>query len=147
MELAHRLGVDLLIDDGLLISGNSVLAGNSAKREKTRLGAVRAALFTDETQAREMREKIREANPNGILILGTSPDMIEKITERLELPPPSEYIAIEDVTTQRERNLAQKVRRKPDSERHPRRFKYQRGNGKQRGVFNEKDPALHSFSP
>ncbi|MBR5741454.1 MAG: Asp23/Gls24 family envelope stress response protein [Firmicutes bacterium] len=111
MDLAHKLGIELLIDDGLLISGNSVLAGNSAKREKTRLGAVRTALFTDETRAREMREKIREEDPNGILILGTSPDMIDKIAERLELPAPSEYIAIEDVTTRRERDVALKNRR------------------------------------
>ncbi len=110
MDLAHRLGFDTLIDDGLLISGNAVLAGKSAKREKTKVGAIKTALFRDDDHAEAVREKIRERNPAGILILGTSPDMIEKITERLGLPAPSSYIAIEDVTTQRERNTAQKMR-------------------------------------
>jgi len=110
MQLAHRLGVDTLIDDGLLISGNSVLAGRSAKREKTKVGAIKTALFTEEAHAEEVRNAIRERNPESILILGTSPDMIEKITERLGLPAPSSYIPIESVTSERERIIARKMR-------------------------------------
>ncbi len=110
MDLAHRLGIHTLIDDGLLITENAVLAGKSAKREKTKVGAIKTALFTDDAHATEVREAIRKRSPDGILILGTSPDMIEKIAKRLGLPAPSDYIAIEDVTTERERNTARKMR-------------------------------------
>ncbi len=110
MELARRLGIDTIIDDGLLISENTVLAGKSAKREKTKIGAVKTALFSDDAQAGEVREAIRKRDPSAVLILGTSPDMVDKITERLGLPAPSEYIPIETVASQRERAIARKMR-------------------------------------
>ena len=39
--LAEKYGIDALIDDGLLIQNDKILAGHSAKREKTYMGAVR----------------------------------------------------------------------------------------------------------
>ena len=45
--LAQKYGIELLIDDGLLIRDDKIVAGHSAKREKTFLAAVRVALFDD----------------------------------------------------------------------------------------------------
>ena len=45
--LAEEYGINAIIDDGLLIQDEKILAGRSAKREKTYMGAVRVALFDD----------------------------------------------------------------------------------------------------
>ena len=45
--LAQKFGLEAIIDDGLLIMDDKILAGHSAKREKTFLAAVRVALFDD----------------------------------------------------------------------------------------------------
>jgi len=101
---------DLIIDDGLLIYANRVVAGYSAKREKTRLAAVRRAIFQDHTHAYEVKQKIKEINPDNILVLGTSNDMINTICKALDLPKPSKVINIEDISTDAEINLAQRSR-------------------------------------
>lgn len=43
--IAKQNGASFIIDDGLLIHGPRVLAGHSAKREKTRLGAIKESYF------------------------------------------------------------------------------------------------------
>ena len=47
--LAQKYGIELIIDDGLLIRDDKILAGHSAKREQTFLAAVRVALFDDKS--------------------------------------------------------------------------------------------------
>ena len=110
MELCGRMHIDAMIDDGLFISENRILGGVSAKKQPTKVGAVKTALFMDDKQKKHMVETIRKANPKSILILGTSDDMIRKIAARLELPQPSKIIQIDDITTREERNRARKFR-------------------------------------
>ncbi|MBE6036267.1 MAG: Asp23/Gls24 family envelope stress response protein [Clostridiales bacterium] len=110
MTLCQELGVDAIIDDGLFISRNVVLAGISAKRQNTIIGAVKTALFTDDGHCAQVREKIREEDPQGILVLGTSIEMVDKIRARLELPEVEKYIAIEDITTEKQRAEARRQR-------------------------------------
>jgi hypothetical protein len=55
--VAQKYGVDLIIDDGLLIRGDQILAGRSAKKDPTYLGAIKTALFDD----REQREMVSRA--------------------------------------------------------------------------------------
>lgn len=43
MNLCKKLGVEAIIDDGLFIYKNSVIAGVSAKRQDTKIGAVKTA--------------------------------------------------------------------------------------------------------
>ena len=109
-ELSVKLGVDAIIDDGLLIAGGKILAGESAKKQKTRIGAVRTAVFEKEENARAVMLAIAKQKPSHILILGTSDEMIYLIAERLSLPVPEEIIHIEDVTTEKEREIASKRR-------------------------------------
>ncbi len=94
--------IDLLIDDGLLIRGQRILAGRSAKREKIRFKAVKRAVFHDKTHADEIKAVLEKERFKSILLLGTSEHMIELIHTRLDLPAPSEMIYIDDIATQEE---------------------------------------------
>ncbi len=97
--LAHEYNIDYIIDDGLLIKGNIILAGRSAKRENTRFGAVKRALFNDQDHARQLKEKLSEICPEKLLILATSRRMAQVIANRLELPEPVKYIDIEEIAS------------------------------------------------
>ncbi len=110
IELSAQLKTDAIIDDGLFIAGGSIAAGKSAKREKTRIGAVKTAIFTDDDHCSEVRFAIAKFKPEHILILGTSDEMIYKIAERLELPRPEQIIQIEDITTEKQRQTARNMR-------------------------------------
>ncbi|MBR3054103.1 MAG: hypothetical protein IKG59_08265 [Firmicutes bacterium] len=100
-----------MIDDGLFVYHESLAAGKSAKREKTKTGAIKTALFTRDDHAREVADAIGRLAPESILVLGTSDKMADRITDRLGLPRASEYIHIEDITTEEERELALKQRK------------------------------------
>ncbi|MDD5923078.1 MAG: hypothetical protein PUC44_07910 [Eubacteriales bacterium] len=109
-NLCRKLGIETMIDDGLLIHKNKIVAGHSAKLEKTKLGAIRAAVLSREDHRREIAEKLKGIHPEKLLILGTSDGMTEKIAEQLNLPKISEYIHIEDITTEKEREAARESR-------------------------------------
>ena len=110
INLCRHMNIEYIIDDGLFIGGNAILAGTSAKRKGTILGAIKTAIFTDEEHRRQVCEKIKEVSPDAILIIGTSDEMVEKISRRLELPEISRTIRIEDITTEEERKTAAKQR-------------------------------------
>ena len=57
-QVAQRFGVDLIIDDGLLIRGQKILAGRSAKREKGILSAIKTAVFANPDQIAEVRKAL-----------------------------------------------------------------------------------------
>lgn len=100
--LAQKYGINALIDDGLLIQDDKILAGRTAKHEKTYMGAVRIALFDDKQHRDEVARVLQKNKIKKILILGTSEKMIGKIAMRLQLPPPSKIIKIEDISTREE---------------------------------------------
>ncbi len=108
--IAHQLEAQAIIDDGLLIQGNRILAGSSAKRQPTRIGAIKSALFLEEDKANEIKKAISDLAPAKILILGTSKEMAEKIASRLGLPTPSKYLSIEDVASEKEIRKAKYIR-------------------------------------
>ena len=103
-------GIDCLIDDGLLIYKDGVAGGTSAKRQHTKVGAIKTALFTDQNHADTVTAAIKKINPDSILIVGTSDQMTDRIASRLGLPEVSERIYIEDITTDEEREIAMKSR-------------------------------------
>lgn len=109
--VAADLGIAYIIDDGLLIHAGRILAGQSAKREHSALGAVRRAIFADEAHATEVRAALREHRVDRVLILGTSDDMVNRICDALDLPRPERTIRIEDVATDEEIRHARRVRR------------------------------------
>ncbi len=108
--LAEENGIRAIIDDGLLIQDEKIVAGHSAKREKTYMGAVRVALFDDKEHRDEVAKVLRRTKIKKILILGTSEKMVMKIAMRLQLPQPSRIIHIEDISTKEEIEKAIKSR-------------------------------------
>ena len=114
MNLCKKLGVEAIIDDGLFIYKNHVVAGVSAKRESTKIGAVKTALFLNEEMCSQVKKAIEEENPESILVLGTSDGMTDKIISRLGLPPLESdslrRIHIEEITTEEERQTARQQR-------------------------------------
>ena len=110
VNLCRAKKIDSIIDDGLFIYGNNVMAGVSAKRQPSMIKAIKTALFTDDEHMKEVCEKIREINPESILIIGTSVKMIWQIIERLDLPPVDDFIYIEDITTEKDRQEAYRQR-------------------------------------
>lgn len=110
INLCKEKNIESIIDDGLFIFRNRVEAGISAKRQKTKVGAIKTALFTLDDHADSVAARIRELSPSSMLIIGTSDRMTDKIVERLGLPPVSERIYIEDITSEEERDIAAKQR-------------------------------------
>ena len=110
ISVARENKIDALIDDGLLISENNVIAGKSAKGELTRLASVRCALFTDKNHRDSVISAITKNKYNSIMILATSDAMAEKIASTLKLPAVSKFIRIEDISTPEEIELAQHMR-------------------------------------
>lgn len=108
--LADKHGLEAIIDDGLLIQNDKILAGQSAKREKTYMGAVRVALFDDKGHRDQVAKVLQKMHIKKILILGTSEKMVQKIAMRLQLPAPSKIIKIEDIATKEEIEKAQRNR-------------------------------------
>lgn len=108
--LAEKYGIDALIDDGLLIQNDKILAGHSAKREKTYMGAVRVALFDDKEHRDQVAKAWKKAHIKKLLILGTSEKMVMKIATRLQLPQPQKIIRIEEIASREEIEKAIKSR-------------------------------------
>ena len=95
--LAEQYNINAIIDDGLLIQDEKIIAGHSAKREKTYMGAVRAALFDDKEHRDSVAKVLKKSKIKKILILGTSEKMVMKIAMRLQLPQPSKIIQLDTV--------------------------------------------------
>lgn len=108
--VAGQRDIKYIIDDGLLIKDNQVIAGVSAKKAPTKIETVKNALFILEEQRNEIQKAIRKYKPDSILILGTSDGMVDKIAANLGLPPISERIYINEVATQDEMDTARRIR-------------------------------------
>jgi adenylate kinase family enzyme len=109
--VAQKYGIDFIIDDGLLIRDNRIIAGHSAKKEKTFLAAVKVALFDEKAQRDEVARKLQAEKFRKILVLGTSEKMVNKIAGRLQLPPPERIIKIEDIASQEDIEKAIRTRK------------------------------------
>jgi len=109
--VARERNLDLIIDDGLLIKGNNVVAGISAKREKTRIGSIKRALFIYKDHAEAVRKAIDAHNVNGILILGTSDGMVETIAKNLGFDGITGKVYIDEVANEFEIEQALNTRK------------------------------------
>ncbi len=100
--LASDMGIDYIIDDGLLIGSNKVLAGTSAKAEPTKIASVKRALFFDEAHRREMIKAIKTNKVEKLLVLGTSDKMVREIANKLALDEIQRTIYIHDISEDEE---------------------------------------------
>ena len=108
--VAGEKGINYIIDDGLLIKGNEVIAGVSAKKAPTKIETVKNALFINEERKEEMQKVIKKQKVDKILKLGTSDGMVEKIADNLGLPRPEKTIYINEVATETEMEIARRIR-------------------------------------
>lgn len=108
--VAGAYNIKFIIDDGLLVKENTIVAGQSAKKAPTKIETIKKALFNDANQKSEMQEAIIKLNPKSILILGTSDKMVKTIAENLGLPPIKKTIYITDVATEEEIENARRIR-------------------------------------
>lgn len=106
LNIAHKYNISLVIDDGLLIDENQLIAGKSAKREDTTIGAVKRAIFHYKDHREKISQKIKNSKKDSILILGTSDRMVRKIANNLDLGNVDEYIYISDISTKKEMEIA-----------------------------------------
>lgn len=112
LVVAHENHAECIIDDGILIHNNRIVAGFSAKKEESRLKAVRRAIFQDPKQVESVKAQLNVIKPERILILGTSENMVGKIAKALGIDAPSRYIHIEDIASSKEIEKAQVSRLK-----------------------------------
>lgn len=108
--LANKYQIPLIVDDGLLIYSGKIMAGSSAKREESKMGAIRRALFFDDRHAEEVKASLKKIDEDKILLIGTSLGMVERIAQRLELEKIDNYIDIEDISSPEEIEKALEVR-------------------------------------
>ena len=108
--VASEKGINFIIDDGLLIKDNEVIAGSSAKKASTKVATVKRALFYEDAEKEIIIKALKKYKPESILILGTSDGMVEKIAANLGLPEISETIYITDVATEEEMKTARRIR-------------------------------------
>ena len=109
--VSRQHGADAIIDDGLLISHGKVIAGTSAKREATKIASVKHALFMNRPQVEEIKKALSSSGVKCLMILGTSDGMVKKIARNLDVGEISDIIRIEDVATQKEMDMAVRMRR------------------------------------
>ena len=108
--VASEKGIHFIIDDGLLIKDNEIIAGESAKKAPTKIETVKHALFYEDAEKKPIEKAIKKYKPAKILILGTSDGMVQKIAANLGLPPVSDTTYITDVATQKEMETARRIR-------------------------------------
>ena len=108
--VAGEKNIKYIIDDGLLIKENQVIAGISAKKAPTKIETVKNALFQDDEKREECIKAIKKERPESILILGTSDGMVEKIAKNLNILPIIETVYIQDVATEEEMETARRTR-------------------------------------
>ena len=111
LMVAKDWNASAVIDDGLLIAGSRILAGQSAKQEKTLVAATRRATFADPEHAAGVRQALAALNPERVLVLGTSRDMVETICRRLSLPFPARWLHISEVASREDIRQARRSRR------------------------------------
>lgn len=108
--VASEKNIKFIIDDGLLIMDNKVIAGESAKKAPTKIETVKHALFYKDEEKEEIIKSLKKYKPESILILGTSDGMVQKIAANLGLPEITETTYISDVATQEEMQTARRIR-------------------------------------
>ena len=108
--VASEKEINFIIDDGLLIKDNQVVAGVSAKKAPTKIETVKHALFYKEEEKVVIQKALKKYAPSKILILGTSDGMVQKIAANLGLPEVSEITYINEVATEEEMQTARNIR-------------------------------------
>lgn len=111
LEFSYENDIDYIIDDGILIYKNKVLAGISAKQASTTIEAVKRAIFYNLEHRKEVRETIKKESIRRILIIGTSKKMVNQIVDRLSIGRVYKFVNIQDISTKYEIEIAKQSRK------------------------------------
>lgn len=111
LEVAYENNINYIIDDGILIHKNKILAGVSAKQASTKIQAVKRAIFNDNDHRDSVKKRIIEENINKILLIGTSDKMVNQISKRLGVNKIDKTIYIQDIATKAEISIAKESRK------------------------------------
>ncbi len=114
--VATKRRVDIIIDDGLVISRGRILAGKSAKTEPNMVRAIRRAMFHFQDHREEVRRCLARHGGATVMVLATSRDMCDDICTILGLPKPSEYICIDEIASGDE--IEKALRERSQKKRH-----------------------------
>lgn len=114
--VAYDYDIPLILDDGLLIHDGKIIGGSSAKRENSKLAAIKRAIFHHQDHLEEVKQAIKASQADKLLVLGTSIEMVEKIVSRLDLPEIKELIMIEDIASDEE--IAQAIETRNRENKH-----------------------------
>ena len=60
--VASEKGIHFIIDDGLLIKDNEIIAGESAKKAPTKIETVKHALFYEDAEKKPIEKAIKNIN-------------------------------------------------------------------------------------
>ena len=110
--IEHEYNIDLIIDDGLLIKDQKILAGSSAKRASTKIAAIKTALFMEPSHLTAAKKALEKTKFKRVLIIGISEKMVKQIAERLGLPVLYKIIKIEDIASDDEIRAARNARKR-----------------------------------
>ena len=58
--VASENGINFIIDDGLFIKDNEIIAGNSAKKAPTKIETVKHALFMEDKEKEDILKAIKK---------------------------------------------------------------------------------------
>ncbi len=108
--VASHLDADYIVDDGLVIHKGRIVCGKSAKAERNQVRAIRRAMFEYDDHRKAVKDFFAHAQPCTVLILATSDEMALKIRTKLDFPPFTRTIHIEDVATPEEIARARRER-------------------------------------
>lgn len=114
--LAAEKSVDLIIDDGLVVSRGRIMAGRSAKAEENMVRAIRRAMFHFPEHRREVRFFLEKQAPCKVMVLATSQQMAYDICTVLGLPDPSQEIEISEVASSED--IAKALHERKQNKRH-----------------------------
>ncbi len=98
--VAKERNIHYIIDDGLFINFRRIIAGRSAKKEPTKIGSIKTALFYDAAHRQQVMDAIARRAPKAVLVLGTSEGMVDKIAEMLQLGKVNEKVYIHEVASE-----------------------------------------------
>ena len=110
-QVARQHGIDLIVDDGLVVSRGHIMTSRSAKSEGNMVRAIRRALFEYPAHREEVVGFLEGRAPCRLMLLATSEGMMRKIVAKLGLNDPVKIIGITDVATREEIDNALRERR------------------------------------
>ena len=64
--VASEKGINFIIDDGLLIKDNQIIAGESAKKAPTKIETVKHALFLSKEEKLDIEKALKKYKPDKI---------------------------------------------------------------------------------